>query len=239
MVRAYTVVLLGFMYLPVFSFIVSSFNEGIYAGIRDFNLSLFWYMQVFERRDIGRALLNSLGLASAVAGTSTMLGLIARDALKVVPVQLRLVCLVLLIYPIFFPAIVQAASFSVLASLVGIDRSMFSVFAGQVTICLPLAILSLCASAGFLGKDLSTMDKNLPILTSLTITFVMSFNEWEMAYFLSSTGETLPLLIWTQMEYPETSRTLMSLSSLILFGLLAFLSLSATLGQTVVRLWRP
>jgi spermidine/putrescine transport system permease protein len=240
-VPIYVCLLVVFLYLPVASVMIASFNESLYSEVEGFSFSFVWYRQIWQDAAMRAAFNYSVLLAGFVAMLSTALGLLVCELVLTLPRQLRLICAALLIYPIFFPSIVQATSFSLAMFHLGIERSFWTVALGQTTLCLPLAVLALITQISHRRKtaldaarDLGdtqfwafmrvTVPMRLPHVTSsLAFTFVLSFNEWEMAYFLSNTRETLPLHIWNRMEFPDTNRTLMALSNMVLFGSLLFL----------------
>ena len=56
------------------------------------------------------------------------------------------------------------------------------------------------------------------IVASLLLTFITSFDEFLMAYFLSGTEATLPVYIWGQLRFPERLPMVLALGALILTG---------------------
>ncbi|MHA1152672.1 MAG: ABC transporter permease, partial [Alphaproteobacteria bacterium] len=54
------------------------------------------------------------------------------------------------------------------------------------------------------------------ILASLLLTFTVSFDEFIMAFFLTSTDATLPIYMWTQLRFPQKLPGVLALGSVIL-----------------------
>ena len=54
------------------------------------------------------------------------------------------------------------------------------------------------------------------IIASLLLTFIISFDEFLVAYFLSGTEATLPIYIWGQLRFPERLPMVLALGALIL-----------------------
>ena len=54
------------------------------------------------------------------------------------------------------------------------------------------------------------------IMASLLLTFITSFDEFLVAYFLSGTETTLPIYIWGQLRFPERMPMVLALGALIL-----------------------
>ena len=52
------------------------------------------------------------------------------------------------------------------------------------------------------------------IVASLLLTFIISFDEFLMAYFLSGTEATLPIYIWGQLRFPERLPMVLALGAL-------------------------
>ena len=56
------------------------------------------------------------------------------------------------------------------------------------------------------------------IVASLLLTFIVSFDEFLLAYFLSGTEATLPIYIWGQLRFPDKLPMVLALGALILAG---------------------
>jgi spermidine/putrescine transport system permease protein len=54
------------------------------------------------------------------------------------------------------------------------------------------------------------------IIASLLLTFITSFDEFLVAYFLSGTEATLPIYIWGQLRFPERLPMVLALGAIIL-----------------------
>ena len=52
-------------------------------------------------------------------------------------------------------------------------------------------------------------------MASLLLTFTISFDEFVLAFFLSGTDATLPVLIWSQLRFPEKLPSVLSLGAII------------------------
>jgi spermidine/putrescine transport system permease protein len=55
------------------------------------------------------------------------------------------------------------------------------------------------------------------IVASLLLTFTISFDEFILAFFLTSTETTLPVFIWSQLRFPARLPGVLALGALILF----------------------
>jgi spermidine/putrescine transport system permease protein len=64
------------------------------------------------------------------------------------------------------------------------------------------------------------------ILASLLLTFITSFDEFLVAYFLSGTEATLPIYIWGQLRFPQRLPMVLALGTLILAASVALVVLA-------------
>jgi spermidine/putrescine transport system permease protein len=64
------------------------------------------------------------------------------------------------------------------------------------------------------------------IVASLLLTFITSFDEFLLAFFLSGTEATLPVYIWGQLRFPERLPMVLALGALILTASVALVILA-------------
>jgi len=137
--------------------------------------------------------------------------------------------------------------------VIGFPLSLAGVVLGHLTLCIPFAITVLIARfEGFdrnleeasadLGEDgwmtfwRITFPLMLPgIAASLLLTFITSFDEFLVAYFLSGTEATLPVYIWGQLRFPERLPMVLALGALILTGSVALVVLAEYVRNLGVR----
>jgi hypothetical protein len=115
-----------------------------------------------------------------------------------------------------------------------IPLSLLTVIAGHSLICVPFAITVLMSRFEGFDKSLEeasldlgengwmtfwrvTFPLALPgIISSLLLTFIVSFDEFLIAYFLAGNEATLPIYIWGQLRFPYKLPTVLALGALIL-----------------------
>jgi len=73
------------------------------------------------------------------------------------------------------------------------------------------------------------------IIASLLLTFITSFDEFLVAYFLSGTEATLPVYIWGQLRFPERLPMVLALGALILAGSVVLVVLAEYVRNLGVR----
>ncbi len=225
---------LAFLYLPVLFLPLFSFNDSQYIAFPLSGFSTRWYAALAADTAMLEALSNSLKVGAVTALLSTLLGLLAAKAvtqyrLRGAPAMLGFIGL-----PLFIPDIVLGIALLLLIAAIGFPLSLATVVLGHLCICTPFALAVLIARfEGFdknleeasadLGEDAwmtfwrVTFPLMLPgIAASLLLTFITSFDEFLIAYFLSGTETTLPVFIWSQLRFPARLPVVLALGALIL-----------------------
>jgi spermidine/putrescine transport system permease protein len=199
------------------------------------------------------ALGNSLKVGVATALLSTLLGLTAAKAVTRYQMRGAGAALGFISLPLFIPDIVLGLSLLLLLGAAGLPLSLAAVVLGHLLVCVPFALTVLIARfEGFdanleeasadLGEDgwmtfwRITFPLMLPGITaSLLLTFITSFDEFLVAYFLSGTEATLPVYIWGQLRFPERLPMVLALGALILTGSVALVVLAEMLRNLGVK----
>lgn len=232
---AYAIFYLMFLYAPVLLLPLFSFNDSVFVA---FPLSGFtgkWYAAMVADEDMRIALFNSLQVGVAASLASTFLGLtIALVLTRGIPGRRLFTGFSNL--PLFIPDIVLGISLLVLMTRLAIPLSLASVILGHLALCLPFAAGVLLSR--FEGFDLGLEDASrdlgenawmtffrvtlplvLPgIVASLILCFVVSFDDFLIAFFLCGTDTTLPVYIWGELRFPYKLPNVLALGSTILLA---------------------
>jgi len=230
----YAFAYLAFLYLPVLVLPIFSFNNSEFIAFPLSGFTTRWYAALASDSAMLHALGNSLKVGIVTALLSTLLGLttaraVTRSRLRGAGVALGFISL-----PLFIPDIVLGLSLLLLLGAAGLPLSLAAVVLGHLLVCVPFALTVLIARfEGFdrnleeasadLGEDgwmtfwRVTFPLMLPgIVASLLLTFITSFDEFLLAYFLSGTEATLPVYIWGQLRFPERLPMVLALGAIIL-----------------------
>lgn len=232
--QVYACLFLVVLYTPVLFIPLFSFNDSIYARFPLQGFTTNWYSQLAERDTVWDAMWNSVRVGVSVAVVSTILGVLAAGAItrNRLPGQNALIGFIMV--PLVVPAIIFGVALLVLLSRLGVPLSLYTVALGHLIICMPFAVATLLPR--FEGMDPAIEEASADlgengwwtfwrvtfptvfpgIVASLLLTFTVSFDEFIMAFFLSSTESTLPMYIWTQLRFPREFPTVLALSSVIL-----------------------
>ena len=240
----YALAYLAFLYVPVLVLPVFSFNDSQFIAFPLSGFTIRWYQGLAADSAMQHALGNSLKVGLATALLSTMLGLAAARAVTRYRLKGAGAALGFISLPLFIPDIVLGLSLMLLLGAGGLPLSLAAVVLGHLLICVPFALTVLIARfEGFdrnleeasadLGEDpwmtfwRVTFPLMLPgIVASLLLTFITSFDEFLLAFFLSGTEATLPVYIWGQLRFPERLPTVLALGALILTGSVALVILA-------------
>jgi len=252
----YALFYLAFLYVPVLFLPLFSFNDSAFIAFPLTRFTLRWYHEMLSDVALGRALVNSLKVGCAVALLSTFLGLLAARALTRWHVPGEGAALGFISLPLFIPDIVLGISLLILMNVVGIPLSLLSVTAGHVAVCVPFALavlmsrlegfdISLEEASRDLGENatMTFLRVILPltapaIVASLLLTFIVSFDEFLIAYFLAGTDATLPIYIWGELRFPQKLPVVLALGAAILAAttaLVVFAEWARSLGTSRAR----
>jgi spermidine/putrescine transport system permease protein len=246
---AYVGAYILFLYLPVALIPLFSFNDSVQAALPIRGFTLNWYRILLTTPAIGEALKSSvmIGLASAAIATLCATTIAYLDVFPR-PLLSRLVA-GLARLPILIPGVILGIALLIFVNMIGLGPSRMSIILGHVLVCLPAAVTvlharfsaipkSLAEVAADLGADEFTVFRRaiLPLALSaigsaFTLSFLTSFDEFVVAYFLAGTEPTLPLYIWSQLRFPKTLPVVMSLGSLILLVSVTLAILSESLRR--------
>lgn len=239
------------LYLPIVFIPLFSFNDSVYVVFPLQGFTLRWYEALTSSDGLWQALRNSLVVGGLTAPLSTLIGLLAAKATVRHAFIGRRFVIVALLAPLALPTVVSAVALLTLFSLSGTPLSLLTVVSGHLLICTPFAYGVMVSRFEGLNPDFeaASMDLGEPplltfmrvtaplampgILSSLLLTFTISFDEFILAFFLSSNSPTLPVFMWSQMRFPDRLPMVLSLATIliVLSVVLVFLAQRLRGGQ--------
>lgn len=249
----YAILYVGFLYAPIVLLPLFSFNDSVFVTLPLSGFTLRWYREMAADQAMQAALWNSLTVGAAASLGSTILGLLTAKALSRGQLPGRSLLLGFASTPLFIPEIVLGIALLLLVTTVGIPLSLLSVTIGHLLVCLPFAVAVLMAR--FEGFDVSLEEASrdlgedgwmtfwrvtfplvLPaVVASLLLTFIVSFDDFMIAFFLSGTDATLPVYIWGELRFPARLPRVLALGAAILIVSALVIALAEWLrrgGQT-------
>jgi spermidine/putrescine transport system permease protein len=233
----YAIGFMIFVYGPVLLLPLFSLNDGTYATFPIKALTLRHYGDMAANTSMIIALKNSLLVATVVSVVSTAVAVPAALALSRYRLPGAGAILGFMTLPLLIPSIVIAvALLIILLKLFGLPLSLWTVGAGHVLICIPFSMSVLMSRLEGFDPSLEEASRDLGcngwqtfwrltfpiampgVISSLLMAFVVSFDEFVIAFFLSGTDTTLPIFLFSQLRFPNKLPGALALGSLILVG---------------------
>ncbi len=232
--RAYALLYLAFLYVPVMFLPLFSFNESAFIAFPIEQFSTKWYVELFDNEPIFAALMNSIKVGAVTSIVATILGIFAAKAVTRYRLPGRGPILGFIMLPLVIPGIIFGVALLILLNRLGFELSLYTVTIGHIIVCVPFATAAMIPR--FEGFDRSieeasadlgenawwtfwrvTLPVALPgIVASLLLCFTISFDEFIIAFFLAGTEPTLPIYIWGQLRFPLRLPGVLALGSIIL-----------------------
>ena len=250
----YAVIYLIFIYLPVLFLPVFSFNDSKYIAFPLKGFTLKWYEEMINNPSMLNALMNSIKIGLVVALLSTIFVLLAAKAVTRYRMPGRAPLVGFIMIPLVIPEIILGISLLIFLSLANISLSLLTVGFAHLLLCVPFSMLVLVSRMeGFdrsmeeAGLDLGenawmtfwrvTFPVILPgIVASLLLTFTISFDEFVLAFFLSSTEPTLPVYICSSLRFPSKLPATLALGATIFMLSFVIVTFAEWLRKRGVRL---
>jgi spermidine/putrescine transport system permease protein len=214
----WTALVFLFVFAPIVSTVVFSFNADRFPSLPWGGFSLAWYAAVLTDDSVRRSLMNSLIVAAAAAAIATVLGFAA----AYVDYRFRFfgkrAYMALASLPPTVPVVILGVAMLSFEGRLGLSGTLAGVVAGHVVLCSPFAMALVRMRLADLDRDLEPAAWNLgatawtslreivipfalpSILASLFITAAVSFDEYMIAWFVSGLNETLPVRVLAMLQ---------------------------------------
>ena len=235
-IRVYALVFLIFLYAPIVLLPIFALNSSHIIAFPLKGFTLDWFRVLWQTEALREAALNSLFIAVLTAVFATLLGTAAaRAAVRYkFPGKVGIIGFILL--PLMLPEIIVGVSLLVLIIRLELTLSLWTIIAGHVLICVPFSIAIVSSAFRNLDQDYEEASRDLgetafvtftrvtlpmifpAVISSLLICFIISFDEFIIAFFLAGTEPTLPIYIWGQLRFPGKLPSVMALGTLLLVG---------------------
>ena len=208
----------GFIYLPVGTLILFSFQDGGLPVPPFEGPSLRWYADILNDGDVMTALWNSLSVAVVSAGLAVILGFLAAYGLARYVLPGSALLRGLLIAPLTVSYLVIGLGLLVVIQRTGLGLSLVTAGIGHVVINLPLAFAIIYASMGAqqqsaerAARDLGATEARVILLVTVPmlapsiaaaffLSVTLSWDEFIIAFLLTRFDVTLPVEIWSMLR---------------------------------------
>lgn len=219
LIKAYTVLVYLFMFLPVAVVMLLSFNSSQFGSFPMEGLSLRWFIELAENDAIMRAFETSLTLGALTAAISTTLGVLASLAMVRYDFPGKSLINTALIAPILVPEVVLAVALLLFLRFLEMPKSFTLLLLGHVIFTLPFVILVVQARLVGIKKEYEDAARSLganrvqaffeitlPLLmpavfAGMLFAFTISFDDITGTMFWKPGGvETVPTQIFAMLR---------------------------------------
>lgn len=240
--QIYMTLIFIFLYAPIVTLIVFSFNQGKGGQWRGFSLE--WYQELFASELIMDALWNTLIIAIISAVVSTIIGTISCIGLNSLGGKAKSIYLSLNNIPMLNSELVTGLSLMLVFIAFGIGFGYPTILIAHITFCIPYVILSVMPRLK--QTDRSTYEAAVDlgaapvyaffkvvfpelmpgILSGFLLAFTMSLDDFIITYFTRGPGiNTLSTLIYSEVR-KGIKPSMNALSTIMFVSVLILLILS-------------
>lgn len=241
----YAFLFVAFLYGPVLLMPLFSFDKGTFATFPLDGFTFEHYRSMANDGPLMQALRNSLVIGVAVSVLSTALAIPAALALTRYRIPGTAGIMGFMMLPLVVPSIVLAVSLLVIMlRFLNVPLSLWTIAAGHIVICLPFCMSVLMSRLEGFDPSLEEASRDLGctawqtfwrltwplafpgVVSSLLMGFIISFDEFVIAFFLTGSENTLPVYLYSQVRFPDRLPSTLALGSLILMGSAALVILA-------------
>ena len=139
--RGYILLVLAFIYIPIFILILFSFNSlTTFGTFENFDFSLMWYGKLGEIKD---DIINTVVLALVSAIVATILGTLGAIGIYYSKGKLGKAVKGVSQIPVVNSEVVTACALAMLLAIIGLShRTIFGLYVGHITLTAPFVVLS-------------------------------------------------------------------------------------------------
>lgn len=221
----YLLAAFAFIYLPVTTLVLFSFQEGT-LPVPPFNgPSLKWYSDALADQDLMDALVNSLIVATGSSALACVLGFLAAHGLARHVLPASMLLRGLLIAPMTVSYLIVGLGLLIVLNRLGVGLSLWTAAIGHVVINLPLCFAITYAAMGAhqqqaerAARDLGANELRVlwhitvpmlapALLAAFFLSMTLSWDEFIIAFLLTRFDVTLPVEIWSMLRSGLSPRT--------------------------------
>jgi len=238
----HAIIVFAFLYLPIVTLIVYSFNASGVGGFPPRNLTLDWYRMLFADDAIWESVANSLIVAVAAMAISLTFGIPAALALDRSNFPGKALFRRLVLLPLILPGIITGLSLLMLFREADVKLSLVTIVIGHGTALISVATTEVFAGLQKLDRAqeeasldlganywqtfwrITIPNLRLSIIGAALLIFTLSMDEIAVSFFLIGRDNTLPLEIWGRLRRGITPEINAISSIIFVFSLIAIVS---------------
>ncbi|MBQ7245477.1 MAG: ABC transporter permease [Firmicutes bacterium] len=239
----YLILILVFLYLPIGTLMVLSFNKSKSMSVWT-GFTTDWYSKMFANEQIMEAIWNTFTIAIVAAIISTIIGTLACMGIMALRNRTKNILMGLNNIPLLNADIVIGISLMMTFLVFGISLSWGTVLLAHVSFCIPYVVLSvmpkftqltpnayeaaldLGATPAYAFRKVVFPDIRPGIVSGFLLAFTMSVDDFVVTHFTRGAGiNTISTLIYSQVKV-GIRPTLFALSTIIFVIVLIVLVIS-------------
>ncbi len=232
----------GFLYLPIVTLLVYSFNGTGVGGFPPRNFTLDWYRMLLADSAIWDSVVNSLIVALVAVAIALTFGIPAALALDRADFSGKTLFRRLVLLPLILPGIITGLSLLMLFREADVKLSLVTIVLGHGTALISVATTEVFAGLQKLDRAqeeasldlganywqtfcrITIPNLRLSIIGAALLIFTLSMDEIAVSFFLIGRDNTLPLEIWGRLRRGITPEINAISSIIFVFSLVAIVS---------------
>ena len=244
--RIYVIIIMLFLYLPILTLIVLSFNDAKSMSVWT-GFSLHWYEELFHSRLMMGAIVNTFSIAILAALIATVIGTLAVIGMSGMRIRTQNVLMGFNNIPMLNADIVTGIALMLFFLMIKWPRGYMSILFAHTVFCVPYVILSvrprlnkntdslfeaaldLGASESYAFRKIVLPELKPGIMTGFLLSFTMSVDDFIITYFTRGAGiNTISTLIYSEVKI-GIRPSLFALSTIIfVIALLVLISVNVS-----------
>lgn len=246
---AYFVLYALALFFPLAILAAFSFNDSPALALPWQGLTTRWYERILETPELIRSVQVSFVVALVSSVVAVGLGTAIAIAVMRYRFPGRTALSIASITPLVIPYLALAVALLVTFVALGIRLNLLTVIAGHVTVAIPYTVIIVASRlAGFdpsleeAALDLGSSRLRvlwriyLPLAApavggAFVASFILSFDEFYLAFFLSGSDQTLPVYFFSGLRRPQLLPPTVALSTIIMA-----LTIAVVAGAELLRL---
>jgi len=206
---------LAFLYIPIVTLIIFSFNSNPVTRLPLTSWTFDWYEKAFTNSVLLTALGNSLLVGAAAVVLCLAIGVPTAFALDRYQFPGKVVFRRLVLLPITLPGLITGISMLNFFSMMDVSLSLATVMVGHGTALTAIVVTNVYARLQRFDRRIEEASSDLgarpwqtfvkvtlpnirnALIGSSLISFTLSFDEIPVTFFLTGRDNTLPMYIWS------------------------------------------
>ena len=209
----YLVAIFIFIFAPIVTSVIFSFNSDRFPTIPLGSFTLKWYETIYQDPDVWEAAKNSVVVAMSVGVLATLIGFCTAYTDFRYDFRFKNTYLALALLPPTVPLIILALAMLAWFSRVGVSGQLWTIIFAHTVLCAPFAMAVIRLRLQQMDTDLESAAWNLGasewaamrtvvipfampgIVSAFCLTMAVSFDEFAVAWFVSGLNKTIPVII--------------------------------------------